>query len=532
MKNPDRTLRFAFLIPGLGLMPLGVPVSALRAAPLEDYIARAPFKMPAVPLPSFPDGRFPITDYGAVGDGHTLNTQAFAKAIAACAAAGGGHVIIPAGFWLTGPIELQSNVDLHSERGALIQFTGDHTAYPMVRRKDWAFVTISPIDFVPTSPLEGVDVHNIAVTGEGIFDGAGDTWRPLERDKATDGQWAADLAKGGVVSNGGLYWWPTQEAMTGEDYLIDLSRRNPHPTAKETEPGRDFRRPPLCYFDNCQTVLVEGVTLQNGPCGALCPTRCRDLTIRDMTCFNEWWAQTADGMDINICQNVLVYHCWVSAGDDGICLKSTGLDAPKDGMALRNVIVAECSVYHAHGGFVLGGYTEDGMKDVWATNCDFMGSDVGIRIKSGVTHGGLVRDVTIDHIYMRDIANEAILFDTHYANHPISVRHRTTQDASWFATHTEDNAPSPPVEVATKIPEFRDFLISDIYCVGAKTAISMTGLPQHPIHGITIRNAIITADKGFHATQATDILLKNVQIHTPESPAVSLQDTANIQFVN
>ena len=526
--------RFAPAIAAL-CIALSFPAAALRAAPLEDYIARAPFKMPGVPLPSFPDRNFPITDYGAVGNGQVLNTQAFATAIAACAAAGGGHVIIPSGLWLTGPIELKSNVDLHSERGALIQFTGDHTAYPMVRRKDWAFVTISPIDFVPTSPLEGIDVHNVAVTGDGTFDGAGGTWRPVEKAKTTEGQWNALLAKGGVVTNQGAFWWPTQDAMTGEDYLIELSRRNPHPTAKETEPGRDFRRPPLCYFDNCQTVLVEGITLQNGPCGALCPTRCANLTIRDATLFNEWWAQTADGMDINICQNVLVYHCWVSAGDDGICLKSSGLDSPKDGMALRNVIVAECSVYHAHGGFVLGGYTEDGMNNVWATNCDFMGSDVGIRIKSGTGHGGLVRGVTIDHIFMKDIVNEAILFDTHYENHPISVRHRTTHDATWFATHTEDNpadVPGPPVETATKVPEFRDFLISEIYCEGAATAVSITGLPHHPIHHITIQNSIITAQRGFHATDAEDILLKNVQIHTPESPPITLKDTSNIQFLN
>lgn len=509
----------------------------LPAAPLSDYVARAPFAMPAVAVPSFPDQRFSIADFGAVGDGRTLNTRAIERAITACAKAGGGHVIIPAGLWLTGPIELRSNVDLHSERGALVAFTGDHRAYPMVRRRDWAFVTISPIDFVPTSPIEGIDLKNVALTGEGIFDGAGDTWRPVRRSQTTDSQWRDLLAKGGAVSNDGKYWWPTREAMTGEDYLIDLSRRTAHPTAEEAEPGRDFRRPPLVYLDNCSDVLVEGVTLRNSPSGALCPTRCVGLTIREVTLLNEWSAATGDGMDINICRNVLVYHCTVSAGDDGICLKSTGIDVPPGDAGLRDVIVAECTVYHGHGGFVLGGYTEDGMRDLWATHCDFIGTEVGLRFKSGQGHGGAVRDVTVDHIYMKDIVGDAIRFDTHYENLPVSVRHPVTHDVAWFAARKDAsagglNGPARSVPPGANAPEFRDFQISDVYCVGAGTAITMAGLPHHPIHRIRFRNIAISASRGFHAAEVDDLLLQNVRIQTLETPPVSTHDAADIRWLN
>lgn len=498
----------------------------LKADSLDDYVARAPFKMTPVPRPSFPAHNFVVTDFGAVGDGHTLNTKAFAEAIKACVRGGGGHVVIPPGLWLTGPIELKSNVDLHSDRGALILFTRNHAAYPMVRRRDWAFVTISPVDLVPTSPIEGIDLQNVALSGEGIFDGAGDSWRPVRKVQVTDAEWREHLAHGGVVSNDGAYWWPTKEAMTGEDYLIDLSRKSPNPTPEEAAPGRDFRRPPLVYFDNCKTVLVEGVTLRNSPSGALCPTRCSDLTINGATLLNEQSATTGDGMDINVCQNVLVYHCTVNAGDDGICMKSTGHDVPKGGAALRNVIVAECVVYHGHGGFVLGGYTEDGMRNVWATNCDFIGTDIGLRFKSGAGHGGIVRDVTVDHIYMSGIVNEAILFDTHYDNYPPSVRHPMTHAAEWYATHDDGaHALSPPPNAAqggAGIPEFSGFDLSDIYCVGAGTAISMTGLPDHPIARVRITNSILTATRGLHVAYTADILLKNVGIHTLESPPASI----------
>jgi polygalacturonase len=533
--------RLFSLRPAAGLACLALAASALpalSAAPLADYIARAPFPMPAVPQPSFPDRNFPITAFGAVGDGHTLATQAIAQAIAACVAAGGGHVIIPAGMWLTGPIELKSNVDLHSDRGALILFTGDHTAYPMVYRRTFGFVTISPIDFVPLSPIDGIDLRNVAITGEGIFDGAGDTWRPIRRHDTPDDQWNALVAKGGVVSNDGAYWWPTKEAMAGEDYLIELSHRQAHPTAQDALPGRDFRRPPLCYLDNCDTVLIEGVTLRNAPSGDLGPSRCTNLTIRDATFFNDWWAATGDGMDVNTCQNVLIYHCTVSAGDDAICLKSTGYTPVQGDAALRNVIIAECTVYRGHGGFVLGGYTDDGMRNVWATRCAFVGTDIGIRVKSGAGHGGLVHAIFADHLSMKAILGPAILFDTHYDNHPPSVLHSLTHDAHWFATHTEQNpaGAAKPVPLQpddpTKIPEFRDFLINDINCQGASMAISITGLPQHPVHRITFQNLIITAQKGLHATDAADILLKNVQIHTPESPAAVTKNTVNLQFMN
>jgi polygalacturonase len=176
------------------------------------------------------------------------------------------------------------------------------------------------------------------------------------------------------------------------------------------------------------------------------------------------------------------------------------------------------------------------MRDVWITNCDFVGTDVGLRFKSGTGHGGPVRYITADHIFMKDIVNEAILFDTHYDNYPPSVRHPLTHSAEWFATHNEDankGTPNSPVSQGeTEIPEFSGFDLSDIYCVGAGTAISMTGLPNHPIKGITIRNLTITATKGLHVSQAANVILKNVKIHTLESPPASIRDATDFQVVN
>ncbi len=490
----------------LSVLALAAPVGG--AATLDDYLASAPFKMPAVPVPSFPDRKFPLTDFGAVGDGHTLNTAAFAKAIDACAQAGGGHVVVPAGLWLTGPIVLKSNVDLHTERGALVQLTADHTAYPMVPREDRGFVAASGIS--------ATGQKNIALTGEGVFDGAGETWRPVRKSKTTETEWQRLLAKGGVTSNEDTNWWPTKEAMLGEDYLATLAQKTKHPTAEESLPARDFRRSPLVTFTSCENVLIEGVTLRNSPSGVFVPARCINVTVRYATIFNEWSAQNGDGMDIGPCKNVVVYRCTVSTGDDAICMKAGGKSPWPGEPGLQNVIVAECTVYRGHGGFVVGGSTEAGMQNLWATQCDFIGTDTGIRVKSGLGHGGLVHDVYVDHIYMKDILNEAILFDTFYDNTPVSAA----------------TAKAAPNRDPAKTPEFRDFFIRDVYCLGAGSAIAMTGLPQQPLHQISIERAILTARRGFRATDATDITLKQVKINTPETPAVVQKNTRNIKIID
>ena len=498
------------LFPSLAVMllvGLSASVELPAAEPsLADTVARAPFPMPAVARPRFPDREFPITDFGAVADGMTLNTRAFREAITACSKAGGGHVLVPAGLWLTGPIVLLSNVDLHLGEGALVQMTSDHTQFPMVPRTDRGFVAASCIS--------ATDQSNIALTGPGIVDGAGETWRPVKREKQTEAQWQRLLAKGGVTSNEGTTWWPTKEAMEGEDYLASLAQRTQRPTAEESLPARDFRRSPLVSFTRCKTVLVDGPTLRNSPSGILVPADCAEVTFCNATLFNDWWAQNGDGMDIGPCKNVIVYRCTLSTGDDAICMKSGGKSPWKGEPGLQNVIVAECTVYHGHGGFVVGGSTEAGMQSLWATRCTFIGTDTGIRVKSGLGHGGLVQGVYVDHIVMRDILNDAIVFNSFYDNTPVSA--------------ATVKAPLP--RDASKTPEFRGFELSDIVCDGAGAAISLTGLHQMPIHDVRITRARITADRGFRSRDAADITLSHVTITTPDPTPVVQTDSTHIRI--
>ncbi len=164
-----------------------------------------------VAAPVIPDTSMNLTDFGAAGDGTTLNTEAFEAAIAALSAKGGGELIVPPGFWLTGPIQLKSNINLHLERGAFIQFSRDFHLYPLVVTDMKGEKAVDS-----TSPISGMGLENVAITGEGIIDGGGDAWRPMKQEKISGPEWKALVASGGAVDARGTTWWPDKEAMTGE----------------------------------------------------------------------------------------------------------------------------------------------------------------------------------------------------------------------------------------------------------------------------------------------------------------------------
>ena len=445
------------------------------AKEMSWYIKNAPFAMPDIAQPSFPEKNFPITDYGAIGDGHTLCTDAIRKAIAACSAAGGGHVIIPAGRWLTDPIELLSNVDLHLEKDADVRFDPDHSGYPTLGANAEAVMP----------PVYSLNQENIALTGEGTMDGAGETWRPVKKEKQTSEQWRQLLSSGGVLSPDGKIWWPDKEDME-------------HPN----------RRPVMVSFVKCKRILLQGVLLRNSPKFVFYPGRCTDLTLDHVKIYNDWWAQNGDGIDISACKRVMIYACTVNAGDDGICMKSSG--ASPDGPALEDIIIAGCTVLRGHGGFVIGSNTDGGMHDIFVSDCTFSGTDIGLRFKSNMGRGGLVDDIFVSDIAMQHIVKEAVLFDTYYEDAPAGVARKD-------------------VRYTDKTPEFRDFHISRINCNGAKTAIAITGLPQMPVSNISFDNVSITAEKGLIATQCRNIDLQRVTLDVSERPAIQTDATADVR---
>ena len=187
--------RITFLVLSL-LFGLGVTNAQPTGYKYEALYEKLPFEMPRSQAPDFPDR------LGAVGDGKTLCTDAFARAIRTLGSQGGGHLIVPAGIWFTGPIVLESNIDLHLEKGAVILFSPDVDLYPLVETGFEGLDTRRC-----QSPISGRNLENVAITGQGAIDGNGHFWRPLKKGKVTESQWKKTIARGGVFKRPD-YWFP------------------------------------------------------------------------------------------------------------------------------------------------------------------------------------------------------------------------------------------------------------------------------------------------------------------------------------
>ena len=474
--------------------------------------------LPRVQVTVFQKDTFNIINYGAKGDGIFLNTESINNAIHACNAQGGGVVFIPKGFWLTGPVELKSNVNLHLEKNALLQFTKDFNQYHLIE-SNWEGIP----QMRNQSPLSATNATNIAITGYGIVDGNGDAWRMVKKDKLNETQWKKLLASGGLVSEDKKTWYPSAKSMKGSK-LNNPGIIAPGKTAEYYDDIKDFLRPNLVVLMNCKKVLLEGVTFQNSPAWNLHPLMCEDLIVRHVYAKNPFYAQNGDGIDVESCKNVLIESSTFDVGDDGICIKSGRDEAGrKRAMPTENLVVRNCTVYHAHGGFVIGSEMSGGAKNLYVENCTFIGTDVGLRFKTTRGRGGIVENIYVNNIIMKDIVGEAVLFDMYYAAVdpvPLSGEKREAPIVQTL-----------PVTEAT--PQFRNFYVSNITCDGAEKAIFIRGLPEMHIQNINIQNAIIKAKHGIEMSEATGINFTNLQIlSSSTNPVADVLNCSDIVFNN
>jgi polygalacturonase len=289
---------------------------------------------------------FNVLDYGAVGDGQALNTQAIQSTIEACRAAGGGTVYVPAGAYVTGPIFFRSDVTLHLDAGAALLGSENLADYPVVNGR-W-----EGIDRKTYAPLiAGSDLCNVAIVGRGAINGRGAWWWKMHKDKT--------LA---------------------------------HP------------RPRLISFTHCTNVLVEGVTLSDSPSWTLNPVHCENVNVDKVAIINPADSPNTDGINPDSCRNVHISNCYMSVGDDCITLKSGTEDNGRDHLApCENITITNCTMAHGHGGVVIGSEMSGGVRRVVISNCVFTGTDRGIRLKSRRGRGGVVQDIRVSNIVMQDV---------------------------------------------------------------------------------------------------------------------------------
>ena len=463
--NPiRRTLRIAAF--GIAV----VTASFTFAQSTDDWMSG--FKMPDVKVPASPAHTAKLTDFGAVPGGQALCTEAFAKGIDALAAQGGGRLVIPAGIWLAGPIVLKSNIELHADEGALVQFTKDTT------------------QFKGRALIYGENLENIAITGHGIFDGAGEAWRPVKHYKMTELQWKALVASGGRVDTQQDMWFPS------------------------TDGG--FRRPNMMILRGCRRVLLEDAIFQNSPAWNINPSFCDDVTIRNLTIRNPWFSQNGDGLDLDSCKNVIIRGTRLDVGDDALCMKSgAGAEARKNGRPTENVLIEDCTVYHGHGGFTIGSEMSGGVRNIRVNNCVFMGTDIGLRFKTQRGRGGVVEKIYLSNIQMTNIPTDAISFNMYYGGAGPTEEAQTVGEVA-------------AVPVGEGTPQFRDIFIENVTCRGARRAVQLQGLPEMPIAGIHLRNVSITAEQGLVCQDAKDITLSEVEILNSKGPVASFVGSKNV----
>lgn len=235
-----------------------------------------------------------------------------------------------------------------------------------------------------------------------------------------------------------------------------------------------------------------------------------------MTVRNPWYSQNGDGLDLESCKNVMIYNSCFDVGDDAICMKS-GKDEEgrKRGKACENVKIYGCTVYHGHGGFVVGSEMSGGVRNIHVSDCTFIGTDVGLRFKSCRGRGGVVEKIYIENIRMKDIRGEAIIFTTYY-----EYGKRNSEEGQEGMIATEET------------PEFRNIHIKDITCINVNKAICIYGLPELPINNISFENLCITSNKGIECSETKNLKFDKIRIEVKEDPVLLFHNSRNVELSN
>jgi polygalacturonase len=429
----------------------------------------APFPMPALDPPRFPDRSLDVRTFGAVEGGQVKNTEAFRKAVEAVAGAGGGTVAIPPGKWLTGPIHLKSGVNLNVAEGAELLFSTVFADYlpPVFTR--WEGTECH--NYSPLIYCNGCT--NVAITGGGKLNGQGEAWWPWKKKQKAAAQKLYELGWKGV---------PVGERIFGTEEAA--------------------LRPSFIQVVNSKNVLIEGVTISDGPMWTIHPVYSENVIIRRVKVLTR--GPNGDGCNPDSSRNVLIEDSFFSTGDDCVVIKA-GLneDGWRVGKPSENIVVRNIVGERGHGGVVIGSEMSGGVRNVFVEKSSFRGTDRGLRIKSMRGRGGVVENVWYQDVEHKDIRQELVHITTFYKSSTVQPR-------------TE------------KPPTVRGIHIRNIKGQGAMRAIDITGLPEMPIRDVTIENVTIASTRGVTCVDCEGFLFKAVNITPASGPAFSLENSRKI----
>ncbi|GAB3649340.1 glycoside hydrolase family 28 protein [Echinicola sediminis] len=425
-----------------------------------------------------------ILEVGGNNEGQ-LCTDAIQGAIEKAAEAGGGTIYFPAGDYLTGAIKLKSNITLHLDAGAVLRFSTNFDHYlPFVQMR-WEGSVMQ--NFSPL--IYAYEAENIAITGRGKIDGQGyDWWMEMYRIHEADPETLEETKYQKM-------WTEANQGLETEGYY-------------QKTMGLKFFRPPLIQPFRCKNVRIEGVTIVNSPFWTVNPAFCDNVTITGVTIENPPSPNT-DGINPTSCKNVHISDCHISVGDDCITIKSgRDIDGRKWDTPTENVTITNCTMLSGHGGVVIGSEVSGSIRKITISNCVFDGTDRGIRLKAARGRGGVVEEIRVDNVVMKDIKLEAIVMNLFY----------------------DKNTKEGPV--TEKTPVFRNIHISNVTGSNVNAAGKVLGIPEMPIDRISFSNINMEAKEGLSIHTATNVELHDVEISTERGPSLKVEEVQGLILDN
>lgn len=417
-----------------------------------------------------------ICNFGAVGDGQTKNTKIFKKAIEECEKQGGGTIYVPAGVYLTGPIQLRSNITLYIESGAVLKFSQDTNDYPLVytRWEGEEQEVYSPL-------IWAENAENVCVIGFGTIDGQGMLWWQLHKNK-------------------------------------DLK----------------YPRPRTICFYKSRNITIEGIKIINSPSWTINPIECENITIHNVKIQNPYDSPNTDGINPESCKGVRISNCYIDVGDDCVTLKS-GTEDCKERIPCENITITNCIMAHGHGGVVIGSEMSGGVRNVVISNCIFEGTDRGIRIKTRRGRGGIVEDIRVSNIVMKNVICPFAFYMYYHCGK--GGKEKRVWDKS-------------PYPVDSTTPIVRRIYISDVVVREARSAAGfLYGLAEMPIEDVVFSNVTIEmadsaapelpammshlepmAKRGFILNTVNNARFMNVSVNNQEGVAFEFNNCKGVEL--
>lgn len=444
--------------------------------PVEIAPVEAPFPMPEFRRPRFPDRRLDLREEG--GEEGRLETDRIQAGIDRLNAGGGGTFVIPAGRWLSGRIHLKSNVELHIAEGAELHFSGELEDY-----RPAVFTRHEGVEVMSLGAcIYALDQDNIAVTGRGTLFGP---------------------APG-----------PVKEQMMTQSVVeefVPLDR----PVAERVYEGHDGAPIFLPMFvspTRCTRVFIEGVTLEKTAFWNIVPVYCDGVIIRGVT-VNSVGIPRGDGIDIESSRNVLIEYSTLNNGDDCFTMKAgRGEDGIRVNRPTENVVVRHCLAQQGHGAITVGSETAGMVRNLHVHDCVFEKTGTGIRFKTRRPRGGGGENLSYERIRM-NLHGKAFRWDM--------------LGSSRYVGELAERLPARPVNDLT--PAYRNITVRDLIVENSTRFLHATGIPESPMSGFTLENAVVRCEELIDLADTTDLTLRQVTLESPDR-RLRFLDARDISF--